>query len=123
MLSLRERLERGVVVIDGAMGTSIHKLDLALERDFLGLENCCEILNATRPEEIQKIHESFLAVGCDAVETNSFSGSPLVLAEFGIAERCRELAAAAGRLARAACAAYSTPEQPRYALGSMGPGT
>ena len=123
MTSFRERLDQGVIVIDGAMGTSIHKLDLNLEQDFLGLENCCEILNRTRPEDIQQIHESFLAVGCDAVETNSFGGTPLTLAEFGIADQAHELAVAAGRLARAACDKHSTPDHPRYAIGSMGPGT
>jgi 5-methyltetrahydrofolate--homocysteine methyltransferase len=123
MTSFREQIEKKVIVIDGAMGTSVHALDLSLEKDFLGLENCCEILCQTRPEAIQGIHESFLAIGCDAVETNSFSGTPLVLDEFGIGDKCRELAVTAGKLARAACDKYSTPEQPRFAIGSMGPGT
>ena len=121
--NIRQALRDRVLVIDGAMGTSIHAADLQLERDFLGLENCCEILIDTCPDVIRSIHESFLAVGCDAVETNTFGGSALTLAEFGLQERTRELNAAAARIARAACDRYETPDQPRFVLGSMGPGT
>ncbi len=123
MTSLREQIDRKVIVIDGAMGTSVHALNLSLEKDFLGLENCCEILNQTRPEAVRGIHASFLEVGCDAVETNTFSGTPLVLDEFGIGDRCRKLALSAAHHARAACDEYSTPEWPRFVIGSMGPGT
>ena len=73
-----------VLVFDGAMGTSIHKCDCDLERDYLGKENCTEILVRTRPEVIQSIHETFLEAGADVVETDSFGGSPLVLAEFDL---------------------------------------
>ena len=83
-----EALKRGVIVLDGAMGTSTHSLDLPLT-DYAGLENCPEILNVTRPDAIQSVHESFLAVGCDAIETNTFGGMVHVLAEFGLADRCR----------------------------------
>ncbi|TAJ15454.1 MAG: methionine synthase, partial [Planctomycetota bacterium] len=120
---LREALDRRVLVLDGAMGTQIHAADLELERDYLGLENCPEIINHTRPEVIRAIHESYLAAGSDAVETNTFGGSVLTLAEFGLAERCRELNAKAARIAREACEKLSTPDRPRFALGSLGPGT
>jgi 5-methyltetrahydrofolate--homocysteine methyltransferase len=121
--AFREALKQRVLVLDGAMGTSIHSAELELERDFLGLENCCEILCASRPDVIRGIHESFLAVGCDAVETDTFGANPLVLSEFGIAHRARELNVAAARIAREACAKYSTAEKPRWVIGSMGPGT
>ncbi len=120
---IRQALKDRVLVIDGAMGTSIHAADLQLERDFLGLENCCEILVDTVPDVIRGIHESFLEVGCDAVETDTFGGSALTLAEFGLEDRTRELNAKAARLAREACDRYETPERPRFVLGSMGPGT
>jgi 5-methyltetrahydrofolate--homocysteine methyltransferase len=120
---LLHALAQRVLVFDGAMGTATHKLTLDVERDYLGKENCTEVLNLTRPQDIQRIHESFLAVGCDAVETNTFGGMPHVLAEFALDGRCREINAAAVKVARAACAKYSTPDRPRYIAGSIGPGT
>ena len=74
-----EALKQRVLFLDGGMGTATHSLDLSLEADYQGLENCPEILNVTRPDAIQAIHESFLEVGCDAVETNTFGGMPHVL--------------------------------------------
>ena len=118
-----ESLKRRVLVIDGAMGTSIHAHHLDLERDFGGLENCCEIVNERRPDVIRSIHAAFLAVGCDAVETNTFGAMPHVLREFELQGRCAEINTAAVRAAREACEQYSTPDRPRYVLGSMGPGT
>ncbi len=120
---LRKLLGKRVLVIDGAMGTAIHSASLQLEQDYLGLENCCEIVNVTRPDVIGAIHESFLAVGCDAVETNTFGGMRHVLAEFGLQDRVAEINRAAVEVARAACERYSTPDRPRFVLGSMGPGT
>jgi 5-methyltetrahydrofolate--homocysteine methyltransferase len=116
---LRER----VLVIDGAMGTSIHAHDLDLAGDYGGLENCCEILDVNRPDVIRDIHRSFLAVGCDAVETNTFGGMPHVLREFDLEGRVEEINVAAARVAREAADAFSTPEKPRFVIGSMGPGT
>jgi 5-methyltetrahydrofolate--homocysteine methyltransferase len=121
--TFRESLARRVLFLDGAMGTSIHARELDLERDYQGLENCCEVLNVTRPDVIEEIHHSFLAVGCDVVETNTFSGSRLVLGEFGLAERTREINRAAAQIARRAADAHKTPGKPRFVLGSMGPGT
>ena len=118
LAALRER----VLVFDGAMGTSLHALDLTLD-DYRGLENCVEILNETRPDAIEQIHRDFLDVGCDAVETNTFGASRIVLAEFGLAERTYELNVLAAQIARRAVHAYSTPERPRFVVGSIGPGT
>jgi 5-methyltetrahydrofolate--homocysteine methyltransferase len=118
-----EELSRRILVFDGAMGTSIHKHDLSVEKDYCGCENCTDILAASRPDVIQSIHESFLAVGADVVETDSFGSNRLVLSEFGIAERAFELSKAAASVARAACAKFSTPDRPRFVAGSMGPGT
>ncbi len=118
-----QELQRRVLVFDGAMGTSIHKHDLSVEKDYCGCENCTDILARTRPDVIQGIHESFLAVGADCVETDSFGSNRLVLGEFDIAEQAFELSKAAASVARAACARYSTPDRPRFVIGSMGPGT
>ena len=120
---LLTHLARRVLVIDGAMGTATHGMDLDVERDYLGCENCPEILLKSRPEVIQAVHESFLAVGAEAVETDSFGGARHVLAEFGLGEQTFELNRLAGEVARAAADKHATREHPRFVLGSMGPGT
>ncbi|GJQ28705.1 MAG: 5-methyltetrahydrofolate--homocysteine methyltransferase [Phycisphaerae bacterium] len=118
-----DALRSRVLVFDGAMGTSIHQRDLDLHADYCGCENCTDILAQTRPDVIQEIHESFLAVGADCVETDSFGANRLVLAEFGIADRAFAMSKAAAEVARAACDRHATKDKPRFAVGSMGPGT
>ena len=121
--SFRDILSQRVLIMDGAMGTAIHALGLDLERDFKNLENCCEVLNETAPTAIRTIHEEYLEVGCDAVETNTFGATPLTLGEFGAADRARDWNLAAARIAREACERYASDERPRFVVGSMGPGT
>ncbi|HET9012405.1 MAG TPA: homocysteine S-methyltransferase family protein, partial [Gemmatimonadaceae bacterium] len=111
-----------VLVYDGAMGTNIQRHNPTPE-DFGGkaLEGCNDNLVLTRPDIIQSIHESFLAVGCDVVETCTFQSTPHRLKEWGLYEKARELNVQAAKLARAACAKYATPDQPRFVAGSIGP--
>jgi 5-methyltetrahydrofolate--homocysteine methyltransferase len=111
-----------VLVYDGAMGTNIQRHDPTPE-DFGGkaLEGCNDNLVLTRPDIIQSIHESFLAVGCDVVETCTFQSTPHRLKEWGLEDKTRELNVNAARLARAACDKYSTPDRPRFVAGSIGP--
>ncbi|MFL5613875.1 MAG: methionine synthase [Gemmatimonadaceae bacterium] len=111
-----------VLVYDGAMGTNI-QLHHPTAEDFGGkaLEGCNDHLVLTRPDIIQGIHESFLAVGCDVVETCTFQSTPRRLKEWGLFEKTRELNVQAARLARAACDKFSTPERPRFVAGSIGP--
>ena len=116
-------LKDRVLVIDGAMGTSIYARDLSLERDYRGCENCPEVINETRPELIEEIHAEFLAVGCDCVETNTFGANKIVLAEFGLADHTRAVNLAAAQIARRAADRFSKPGVPRFVLGSIGPGT
>jgi 5-methyltetrahydrofolate--homocysteine methyltransferase len=118
-----DHLARRVLVFDGAMGTSLHKVELDLHKDYCGCENCVDILAKTRPDVVQAIHESFLEVGADAVETDSFGGARHVLAEFQIQDQCFEINKCAAEVARAACDKHSTKDKPRFAAGSMGPGT
>src|SRR5205814_4266225 len=79
-----------VVVLDGAMGANLQCRTLDLTRDWLNHENMSEVLNFSRPDVIREIHESFLEVGCDAVETNTFGGNKIVMAEAGMADRVFE---------------------------------
>ena len=120
---LLDTLTSRVVVADGAMGTMLQAYDLTVDGDFEGHEGCNEVLNTTRPDVVRAIHEAYFAVGCDAVETNTFGSNFAALAEYGIADRIRETALAGARLAREAADAWSTPDRPRWVLGSMGPGT
>src|SRR5437762_6005421 len=115
-------LDERVLVFDGAMGTNI-QLHHPTPADFGGkaLEGCNDHLVLTRPDIVQSIHESFLAVGCDVVETCTFQSTPHRLREWGIEDKTRELNVAAARLARAACDKYATPDKPRFVAGSIGP--
>lgn len=117
-----EALKEKVLIFDGAMGTSIHKYDLSID-DYWGYENCPEILVESQPHVLKEIHASFLEVGCDVVETDSFGGSPIVLAEFGLAERAYELNKKAAELAREVASSYSQNGQKRFVSGSIGPTT
>ena len=121
--SFLELARERVVVLDGAMGSNLQTQTFDLKKDWMGHENISEVLNFTRPETIQEIHEAFLAVGCDAVETNTFGANKIVLAEADMAERTYENNLAAARIARRACERFETPERPRYVVGSIGPGT
>jgi len=120
--SLRRALAERVVVADGAMGTSLQGYDLSLD-DFEGHEGCNEILNVTRPDVVAEIHDSFLAVGADCVGTNTFGCNFGNLGEYDITDRIYELTVAGTRIARERADAWSTDEQPRWVLGSVGPGT
>jgi 5-methyltetrahydrofolate--homocysteine methyltransferase len=120
---LRALAER-VLVFDGATGTNLQLADLGPD-DFGGpeLEGCNEILVATRPDVIETLHRSFLDVGVDVIETDSFGSFSLVLAEYDLAERAHELNVTAATLARRLADEYSTPDRPKFVAGSMGPGT
>ena len=121
---LKNLLKDRILVLDGAMGTSIQNLNLG-PQDFGGveLEGCNENLVLTRPDVIQKIHEDFLAAGCDIVETNTFGATELVLNEYNLGKKFYEVNFKAAGLARAACDKYSSKEQPRFVAGSIGPTT
>ncbi|HEX5497558.1 MAG TPA: methionine synthase [Mycobacteriales bacterium] len=115
-------LAERVVVADGAMGTMLQAHDLSPE-DFRGFEGCNEILNISRPDVVRGVHDGFLAAGCDAVETNTFGANHANLGEYGIADRILELSEAGARLARDVADGWSTPDRPRWVIGSVGPGT
>jgi len=119
---LRHSLAQRILVADGAMGTMLQAADPTLD-DFQGHEGCNEILSVTRPDVVRSVHDAYLAVGVDCVETNTFGANLSNLGEYGIEHRIRELARAGATLAREAADAWTTPEQPRFVLGSVGPGT
>jgi len=121
---LEEALSQRILIIDGAMGTMLQAHNpTAADFGGVALENCNENLSLTRPDWIRDIHCKYLEAGADIIETNSFQGSPIVLAEFGLASQTRELNVAAARLARQAADEFSTPQKPRFVAGSIGPTT
>lgn len=122
--SLEMMMKERILILDGAMGTMIQQENLESE-DFGGeeLDGCNEILVLTRPELIQNIHEQYLEAGADLIETNTFGATSVVLAEYDLQDRSREINLAAAKLAVAAAEKYSTPEHPRYVVGAMGPTT
>jgi 5-methyltetrahydrofolate--homocysteine methyltransferase len=118
-----ERLKRRVLLCDGGTGTLIQARDWDLEKDFLGLENCSEVLVLTRPDFIEDVHRAYFDAGADCVETNTFGANKVVLAEFGLSDKAYEISRRAAEIARKLADEFSTPEWPRYVLGSVGPGT
>jgi 5-methyltetrahydrofolate--homocysteine methyltransferase len=119
---LRRTLSERVVIADGAMGTMLQAANPSLA-DFENHEGCNEVLNVSRPDIVRSVHNEYLAAGVDAIETNTFGANWSNLADYGIEDRIYELAYAGGKIAREAADAFSTPEKPRFVLGSMGPGT
>jgi 5-methyltetrahydrofolate--homocysteine methyltransferase len=119
-----QALRQRTVVFDGAMGTNLQLLGLGPD-DFGGpdLEGCNEVLVDTRPDLVAQVHRSFYEVGCDVVETDTFGSTSVVLAEYGLADRARELTRRAAELACSVRDEFFTPERPRWVAGSMGPGT
>ncbi|MEO6444535.1 MAG: methionine synthase [Gemmatimonadaceae bacterium] len=117
-----DALARGVLIFDGAMGTNIQRHALGPD-DFGGksLEGCNDHLVLTRPDVIQGIHESFLAVGCDVVETCTFQSTPRRLEEWGLLDKVGDINRTAVQLARAACDRFATPGRPRFVAASIGP--
>ncbi len=122
--ALYEALEERLLVLDGATGTMLQSYDLSAA-DFGGLEleGCNEHLCVTRPDVVRGVSERYLAAGADIVETNSFGGTPLVLAEYGLADQAFEHNRLAAALAREACTTFDAPGRLRFVAGSMGPTT
>jgi 5-methyltetrahydrofolate--homocysteine methyltransferase len=117
---LRER----VVVFDGGMGTSLQAAGLHAD-DFGGeaLDGCNEVLVRSRPDVVEAVHRGFLDVGVRAIQTDTFGGAPWVLAEYELADDTEELNRLAAEVARRAADAYATADEPRWVVGSIGPGT
>ncbi len=117
-----EAVTGGVLIFDGAMGTNIQRHHLSAA-DFGGreFEGCNDHLVLTRPDVVRSIHDAFLAVGCDVVETCTFQSTPRRLDEWGLLGKLRDINVEAARLARSAADAVATPDWPRFVAGSMGP--
>src|SRR5256714_4656255 len=122
MSQFLDTLAHRVLIYDGAMGTNIQSYQLTAQ-DYGGqaTEGCNEYLVLTKPGVIEEIHTVFLEAGCDVLETNSFTASRLKLDDSGLGPLTQEINLPAARLARRLADSYSTPEQPRFVAGSIGP--
>jgi 5-methyltetrahydrofolate--homocysteine methyltransferase len=124
MIPFLDRLREKIIVFDGATGTHLQGQHLTAD-DFGGehLNGCNEYLVVSKPSAVESVHRDYLEVGCDVIETNSFGSSPIVLAEYGLADRAYELSFKSAQIAKRVAAEFSTLTQPRYVAGSMGPTT
>ncbi len=122
--SFAQRLQEKIIVFDGATGTTFQYMNLTAD-DFGGeaLNGCNEHLVFTRPDAVEKLHTSFLEVGCDVIETNTFGATPLVLGEYDLADSAHEHNRRAAAIAKKMAREYSTPAHPRFVAGSLGPTT
>lgn len=123
MANFLETLQRQVVLFDGAMGTQIQARELSIEADFWGKENCSEVLNLARPDLVLEIHLGYLEAGADALEANTFGGSPITLGEFDLADQAFEINRRACVLAQDAIAKVTGDGRQRFVIGAIGPGT
>ena len=122
MTNFLDTIKQRIVVFDGAMGTNIQVQNLTPD-DFGGLDGCNEYLVESKPEAVEKVHAGFLEVGCDLVETDTFGGASIVLAEYDIADKAYDLNFKAAQLAKRVAADFSAKDWPRWVAGSMGPTT
>ena len=122
--AILDTIKRRPLIIDGAMGTQLQQRhDRIPEEAWEGKEGCNELLNVTAPDIMREIFHAYLNAGADMITTNTFGAFSWVLDEYGIGDRAYELSKAGAERVKEMCDAFSTPEHPRYVLGSIGPGT
>ncbi|MEW6085628.1 MAG: methionine synthase [Chloroflexota bacterium] len=117
-----DALEKKVLVFDGAMGTSLQLQNLTAEH-FGGEQynGCNDYLVISYPEAVEKVHRSFLEVGVDVLETDTFRSNRITMKEYGLQDRVIEINETAARLARRLADEFSSLQSPRFVAGSIGP--
>ena len=119
---LLDALRDTVLLCDGGMGSRMQALTLDVEADYWGRENCTDVLNLSRPDLVRDVYRGYFEAGSDMVETNTFGGSPVTLAEFDLADRAFEINRSGAELAREAADSFADSRH-RWVVGSIGPGT
>ncbi|MGB3961569.1 MAG: methionine synthase [Sulfurimonas sp.] len=119
-----QTIQKRPLIIDGAMGTQLQQRDEQIPKEaWEGNEGCNELLNVTCPDVLRSIFKAYLTAGADFITTNTFGSFSWVLDEYQIGHRAYELTKAGAALVKEECEKVSTPEHPRFVLGSVGPGT
>ena len=127
--SLYDAVKQRILVLDGAMGTKIQQFKLS-ETDFHGymfrhvntiMAGNNDVLNLTRPDVVERIHEAYLKAGADIITTNTFSSQRISQADYKLEDFARQLALEGAKLAKKVAERFSTPEKPRWVAGSVGP--
>ncbi|WP_338664462.1 methionine synthase [Pararoseomonas sp. SCSIO 73927] len=119
---LLDALRDRVLLCDGGMGSRVQVMDLEVDRDYWGRENCTDVLVLSRPDIVREIHRGYYEAGADMVLTNTFGGSPITLGEFELEDRAFELNKVAVELAREAAEGFADGRH-RWVIGDIGPGT
>ena len=117
--SLLEALEKRILLLDGAMGTEIQKLNPKPEDFPDGKDGFNDGLSLTKPDWIKNIHRSYLDAGSDCIETNTFGSNKIKLDEYGFGDKTIELNQKNAELAVSVCKEFS--DKQRFVIGSMGP--
>ena len=122
-----ELIKKKPLIIDGAMGTQLQTYKVPdkawIDDKGISQEGCNELLNATAPEILEKIHNAYAYAGADLIKTNTFGTMPWVLDEYDMGHRCYELSRLGCEHVKKICDKYTTPDKPRFVLASIGPGT
>ncbi|MEA3306565.1 MAG: homocysteine S-methyltransferase family protein, partial [Elusimicrobiota bacterium] len=119
---LKKIIKEKVLILDGAMGTYLSRFNLKAE-DFRGYDGLNEYLSISKPEVIKQVHLDYLKAGADIIETNTFGANGIILKEYGLEDKVKELNIASVKLAKEAVKEYSTEARPRFIAGSIGPTT
>ena len=130
-MTIQEVIKERILILDGAMGTMIQRHDLqeedfrneALKEHTISLKGNNDLLSLTRPDIIKSIHEAYLEVGADIIETNTFSSTTIAQADYGMQDWVYKINYESARVARAAADHYTALDgnQPRFVAGSIGP--
>lgn len=131
MGNIKKELENRILVLDGAMGTMLQQYNFT-EEDFRGerfkdfpisLKGNNDLLSLTQPEAIKEVHRKYLEVGADLIETNTFSGTTIAMADYQMQHLVYELNYESAKIAREVADEFTekNPLKPRFVVGSMGP--
>ena len=128
---LYKALSQRILVLDGAMGTMLQRYNFT-EEDYRGerfkdwehsLKGNNDLLSLTQPKAIEEVHRKYLEADADIIETNTFSGTTIAMADYHMEELVYELNYESAKIARKICDEFTqkNPTKPRFVAVSMGP--
>ncbi|MGO4817886.1 homocysteine S-methyltransferase family protein [Flavobacterium sp. W22_SRS_FP1] len=131
MVSIKEAIKKNILVLDGAMGTMLQRYNFS-EEDFRGerfkdfphsLKGNNDLLSLTQPQAIRAVHAAYFEAGADIVETNTFSGTTIGMADYHLEDIVYELNYESAKIAREVADKFTAqnPDKPRFVAGSVGP--